>query len=94
MPDQDRDVGPRLEDAATLTGTSRAPYPILDVRALASLGVTAPPRYTFPFWWAYTTFTRSLSRQTGLSMRDLDRGLWQFSKDSAGRHGTEPPTHR
>ena len=60
----------------------RAPYPILDVRALESLGVKAPSAYTFPFWLAYVETTRALSRKTGLSMRDLDRGLWQLSKES------------
>jgi hypothetical protein len=65
----------------------RARYPILDVRALASVGVRAPSQYTFPFWYAYTEYTRSLSLETGLSMRDLDRGLWQLSKESVGKRG-------
>lgn len=56
----------------------RGKYPILDVRALASLGVDPPPSpYTFDFWMAYTNYTRSLSRETGLSMRQLDRALWR-----------------
>ena len=55
-------------------------YPILDYRALWSLGLAKPPAYTFEFWWAYTTFTRELARSTGHDMRTLDRALWQYSK--------------
>ncbi len=33
---------------------SNDPYPVLDFRALESLGVTPPSPYTFCFWWAYT----------------------------------------
>ncbi len=56
------------------------PYPILDFRALWSLGYRKPPRYTFDFWWRYTLFTRQLAEASGHSMRDLDRALWQYSK--------------
>lgn len=55
-------------------------YPILDFRALWTLGYDTPPRYTFPFWQAYTHACRTLADQTGLSMRDLDRALWAYSK--------------
>ena len=60
----------------------RRPYPILDYRALWSLGYRKPPTYTFDFWWAYTSFTRALARSTGYSMRDIDRALWQYSKEN------------
>ena len=59
----------------------RAPYPILDVRALWSLGYRRPPRYTFDFWWSYTRFTRDLARRNRCTMRDVDRALWQYSKE-------------
>lgn len=59
----------------------RLPYPILDYRALWSLGYANPPTYTFDFWWAYTRFMRELARRTKWSMRDLDRSLWQYSKE-------------
>lgn len=58
----------------------RRPYPILDYRALWSVGFAKPPAYTFDLWWAYTDFTRRLARSTGHDMRTLDRALWQFSK--------------
>ena len=60
----------------------RGKYPILDVRALWSAGVDAPgPPYTFEGWLAYTLFTRRLAARSGLSMREIDRALWQFSKE-------------
>lgn len=55
-------------------------YPILDYRALWSLGFARPPAYTFEFWWAYTGFVRRLAQSTGHDMRFIDRALWQFSK--------------
>jgi hypothetical protein len=59
----------------------RGEYPILDYRALWSVHVSPPSPYTFPFWWAYTDFMRRLRESTGLSMRSLDRALWQYSKE-------------
>lgn len=59
------------------------PYPILDYRALWSLGldVKSVP-YTFDFWWAYTSFCRKLAAEAGMSMREVDRALWQYSKEN------------
>jgi thermostable 8-oxoguanine DNA glycosylase len=56
-------------------------YPILDYRALESLGVDAPQTYDYPFWRAFTEYTRDIAQQSGVSMRVLDRALWQFSKE-------------
>ena len=61
--------------------SDRRPYPILDTRALWSLGVTATGRYDFDFWRRYTLFLRGLARSTGHSMRTVDRALWQYSKE-------------
>ena len=60
----------------------KRPYPVLDVRALWSLGYEKPPAYTLEFWLAYTEFTRKLAQQTGQSMRIVDRALWQYSRES------------
>jgi len=59
----------------------RDPYPILDVRALWSLGVVKPPPYGFDFWLAYTQTCRGLAAKHRCSMRTLDRALWQFSRE-------------
>lgn len=57
------------------------PYPILDVRALWSLGVTRPLDVTFGLWMDYVDVTRRLAREADVSMRALDRALWQYSKE-------------
>ena len=87
----------KIEILTLLTGVSwptasvilhfcdKKPYPILDYRALWSLRVEAPPRYDFDFWWAYTRFVRRLAKETKLSMRTIDRALWQYSKERQGR---------
>jgi len=56
-------------------------YPILDFRALWSLGLEKPPsQYTFDFWMAYTHYCRQLAADVNVSMRTLDRALWEYSK--------------
>jgi len=59
-----------------------AAYPILDFRALESLKNEVPKQYSFNFWQKYTSCCRSLARRAGVSMRTLDRALWQFSKEN------------
>ncbi|MBI3025181.1 MAG: hypothetical protein HYY66_05805 [Candidatus Tectomicrobia bacterium] len=59
-------------------------YPILDFRALWSLKVKVPKQYDFPFWWAYTLHCRCLADEHKVSMRTLDRALWQHSKEKQG----------
>jgi len=60
----------------------REAYPIIDFRALWSLGVETPPAaYSFTYWWAYTQACRSLAKEAGVRMRMFDRALWQFSKE-------------
>lgn len=61
----------------------RDPYPILDYRALWSLGVDSPPTaYTFDFWWEYVLFCRRMAEKAGVTMRELDRALWKYSKEN------------
>lgn len=60
-----------------------APYPLLDKRALWSLGFEKTPfYYNFDLWWSYTQHCRELAKAAGVSMRVLDRALWQFSKEN------------
>lgn len=56
-------------------------YPILDVRALESLGVKSRSTYPVNFWLEYLDACRELSRRTGVTLRTLDKALWQYSKD-------------
>jgi hypothetical protein len=60
-------------------------YPILDFRALWSLGVDASQvHYNFEFWQGYTQYCRKLAHDANVSMRELDRALWQYSKMNQG----------
>jgi hypothetical protein len=74
-------------------------YPILDVRALASLGRRGRTVYPVSFWLEYLSACRALAREHGVSIRTLDKALWQHSKERgvagsriAGgeRHSTGP----
>lgn len=59
----------------------RQEYPILDFRALWSLGYSTPPAYDFQFWWDYVCFCRKLAKRNAVSVRTLDRALWQYSSE-------------
>ena len=56
-------------------------HPILDARALWSLGMTNAPAYDYALWSAYADLTRNVAARAGVSMRTLDRALWQYSKE-------------
>jgi hypothetical protein len=63
----------------------RDPYPILDFRALWSLGVDAQPSYySFELWERYVQRCRELASEAGVDMRTLDRALWQYSSTHQG----------
>ena len=75
--------GVGLSSASVLLHVAhRDPYPILDDRALWSLGVDPPPTsYSSEFWSQYTRTCRALADEAGVSMRTLYRALWQYSKE-------------
>jgi len=56
-------------------------YPILDVRALESLGHKGRSVYPVSFWEQYVHACRELAAEHGVSIRELDKALWQWSKD-------------
>jgi hypothetical protein len=56
-------------------------YPILDVRALEALGVKPRSQYPVTFWLGYLEACRALAVQCGVSIRTLDKALWQWSKE-------------
>lgn len=60
----------------------RGRYPIIDYRALWSVGIDTLPLYDFPFWWKYCEFVRGMADRTGHTMRTIDRALWQYSKEN------------
>jgi len=55
-------------------------YPILDFRAIWSLGWGQPAHYTFDFWQKYCDRIRDISKETGESIRTVDKALWEYSK--------------
>ncbi|VAW36610.1 hypothetical protein MNBD_DELTA02-874 [hydrothermal vent metagenome] len=58
-------------------------YPILDIRALWSLGKTQPgSSYTFDFWWDYVQEIRELSESLKIDIRTIDKALWYYSKEN------------
>ena len=57
--------------------------PILDYRALEALGVKSRSTYPLSFWLAYLAACRRLAKQHGVSVRTLDKALWQWSKERA-----------
>lgn len=68
----------------------REPYPILDFRALWSVGLDVPNQYTFAFWSKYVSFCREIQERTRFDMRTIDRALWQYSKDNQPRQMSTP----
>ena len=88
-----RDEGTRMEALTSLEGVGVPTasvllhfafpddYPILDRRALESLGCRARTTYPIGFWLDYLTACRELAARHGVSLRTLDKALWQHSKE-------------
>jgi hypothetical protein len=58
-------------------------YPILDVRALASLGErTARSTYPVAYWLEYLAACRGLALRHGVDLRTLDKALWQYDRET------------
>ncbi|MCP3675127.1 MAG: hypothetical protein GY829_11750 [Gammaproteobacteria bacterium] len=58
------------------------PYPILDFRALWSANLEKPKQYSYSFWQPYVSFCREVAKRNNVSMRELDRAMWQYSKEN------------
>ena len=64
-------------------------YPLLNGPSLWSLGYEdAPAAYTLEFWLEYVDFCRELAEQQGVTLRVLDRALWQYA------HEHQTPTRK
>ena len=57
------------------------PFPILDFRALWSIGIE-DYKYSSAFWLDYLHFCRDLVSRNQVDMRTLDKALWQYSKEN------------
>lgn len=62
-------------------------YPIIDVRALESLGREKPRYYSAKFWAEYLDACRCLAKEIGVPIRTLDKALWQASVEGIGKAG-------
>jgi len=60
-------------------------YPLIDFRALESLGVPRRTSVTMRLWCAYAEFCRGLADAQHVSLRELDRALWAWSDKKSGR---------
>ena len=58
------------------------PFPILDFRALWSLGFNTLPVYSLDFWEDYVACIRKLQVSWDFDIRTIDRALWQYSKEN------------
>ena len=59
-------------------------YPILDFRAIWSLGIKKPSQYTVAFWKEYVQICRAVAAKHRLTVRELDMALWQYSSEHQG----------
>lgn len=57
-------------------------YPILDFRAIWSLGWSQPKYYAFSFWKNYCDEIKGISKKIGEDMRTIDKALWEYSKEN------------
>ena len=72
--------------SAILTAIFPERFTIIDFRALEALGVTEAS-VTVDFYLAYLNACRKLARDNKVSLRTLDRALWQWSKEQVGTGG-------
>ena len=68
-------------------------YPILDVRALESLGVKPRSQYPVSFWLEYLGACREIAHRAAVSIRTLDKALWQYSKELSKSNRRERDAH-
>ena len=53
-------------------------YPIIDIRAMSTLGGPDPSRFDFEKWREYCELCRNTAMEYDVSLRDLDRALWTY----------------
>ncbi|MCJ8519722.1 hypothetical protein ABID21_002551 [Pseudorhizobium tarimense] len=63
-------------------------YPILDVRAMNSVGGST--NYTFSSWMEYVALCRDKARAENVTLRTLDRTLWSADKMKVPRRQRRP----
>src|SRR3989344_1974542 len=66
--------------SAILTAINPDKYTLIDFRALEALGTDSKDR-TVDFYLKYLDACRHLSQRHGVTLRKLDRALWQWSSE-------------
>ena len=56
-------------------------FPILDWRALESLGQKRRSTYPISYWLEYLNACRRIARENTVQLRTLDKALWQHSRE-------------
>ena len=69
--------------SAILTAIDPERFTIIDFRALEALGISQPV-ISINFYLKYLDNCRDLARKNNVSLRTLDRALWQWSKEASG----------
>jgi hypothetical protein len=70
--------------SAILTAIDPERYTVIDFRALEALDSKSPDR-SVNFYLDYLDTCRQLAAKHGVTLRDLDRALWQWSDEASGR---------
>jgi hypothetical protein len=68
--------------SAALTAIDPERFTIIDFRALEALGIRQA-NITIDFYLAYLSHCRRLAHENKVSLRMLDRALWQWSKENS-----------
>lgn len=74
--------------SAILTTMFPEKYTIIDFRALESLGIVKAPTDSADYYLDYLAKCRELACRHNVSLRTLDRALWQWSKENGAREAT------
>ena len=53
-------------------------YPIIDIRAMSTLGGPDPSRFNFKRWEEYFKLWRKTVKEYNVEPRDIDRALWTY----------------
>jgi hypothetical protein len=69
--------------SSILTAIKPERYTVIDFRALEALGSQSEDR-SVNFYLAYLDFCRQLANTHRITLRDLDRALWQWSDEQPG----------
>lgn len=75
-------VASALLHMAYLDSGIKGGYPLMDFRALGTLGFKKMKEKDYgdtDLWLAYTKFCRQKAKQYNVGMRDFDRALWEYN---------------